>query len=451
MSSEPSGDTLLTARGVGKMYKMYARPVDRLKQSLFAGTRTYYREFWALRGVDLEVRRGESIGIVGRNGSGKSTLLQVLAGVLAPSEGTVDSRARIGALLELGSGFNPEFTGRENVMLQGALLGMTRAQMLERFDAIAGFADIGDFLDQPVKVYSSGMYVRLAFAVHAQLEPEVLIVDEALAVGDAAFQVKCVSHLRRRLDEGMSVLLVTHDAVAVKSFCQRVLWLHDGKPREFGDPLEVTSRYVRYICVGDEALEVMPAASAAALVEPAPLKPAPETALPAGAAPQPLPTGLIRWGAGEARVESATLHDAATDAPTPLFERGDRVRLKVTLKAEQDIDSPDWGIGFALRNVNGLDVITFTTYEAGMKLPRVGAGESLSATFEFENILAPGSYAVVVELEDVRSGQRHYFDYVENAAVFKSTSRQHVYSLVLPRILARISSPTPCTEAHDHV
>ena len=197
----------ITVRGVGKCYEIYARPIDRLKQTLYRGRRKFYREFWALHDISFEVAPGESIGIIGRNGSGKSTLLQIIAGTLRPDSGEVSVRGRVHALLELGSGFNPEFTGRENVYLNGAVLGLPRREIEARFDQIADFADIGDFLDQPIKTYSTGMVVRLAFAVQALLAPDVLIVDEALSVGDEGFARKCYAWLEnfRRAKERSSL------------------------------------------------------------------------------------------------------------------------------------------------------------------------------------------------------------------------------------------------------
>jgi lipopolysaccharide transport system ATP-binding protein len=200
----------IVVRDLGKRYEMYARPHHRLLQTLWRGRRNFFREFWALRRVNFEVARGETVGIVGRNGSGKSTLLQLITGTLNPTEGAVDVRGRIAALLELGSGFNPEFTGRENVFLNGAILGISRSEMLRAMASIEDFAGIGDFIDQPVKQYSSGMMVRLAFSVAIHVTPDILLVDETLAVGDVAFQSKCLDRIRRLLVGCTAFLLVSH-------------------------------------------------------------------------------------------------------------------------------------------------------------------------------------------------------------------------------------------------
>ncbi len=223
MSSEP----VIEVRGMGKVYPIYDKPHHRLMQMLLGGNRRWYREFEALRDINFSIQRGETVGIVGRNGSGKSTLLQIICGTLAPSTGEVRVRGRVAALLELGAGFNPEFTGRENVYLNGSVLGLTRSEIDRRFDEIAAFADIGEFIEQPVKSYSSGMAMRLAFSVMAHVDADILIIDEALAVGDAFFTQKCMRYLREFKERG-TLLFVSHDSSAVTGLCERAVWLDRG-------------------------------------------------------------------------------------------------------------------------------------------------------------------------------------------------------------------------------
>ncbi|MGB2680552.1 MAG: ABC transporter ATP-binding protein, partial [Candidatus Competibacter sp.] len=238
MSSEPVAaaaetDTVIEVRQAGKCYQIYERPQDRLKQMLWRGRRRYHREFWALQNVSFAVRRGETLGVIGRNGSGKSTLLKLLCGTLAPTTGALSVKGRVAALLELGTGFNPEFTGRENVYLNAAILGLDDAEIERYLPEILAFADIGEFIDQPVKTYSSGMAVRLAFAVAAHVRADVLIIDEALAVGDVFFVQKCMRFLRKFQEEG-TLFFVSHDTAAVINLCDRVLWLDQGQLREEG-------------------------------------------------------------------------------------------------------------------------------------------------------------------------------------------------------------------------
>lgn len=239
-------------RGVGKYYQIYDNPRDKLKEALLFGRRRLHREFWALREINLEIRRGETVGIVGRNGSGKSTLLQIVCGTLAPSEGRVAVYGRISALLELGSGFHPDFTGRENVFMNAALLGLSKKETEERFEAIAGFADIGDFIDQPVRTYSSGMFVRLAFSVAINVSPDILVVDEALSVGDELFQRKCFSRIAAMKGEGVTVLFVSHAAETVIGLCDTAHLLDQGEVILSATPKHVISRYHQMIAAPPE-------------------------------------------------------------------------------------------------------------------------------------------------------------------------------------------------------
>ncbi len=234
-----SDDIAISARNLGKTYRLFGHPGDRIKQFLSLGIKKYHNEFTALNDVSFDIKKGETVGIIGRNGSGKSTLLQLICGILKPTTGTAKVNGRISALLELGAGFNPEFTGRENVCFQSALMGFTKAQLDRKFDEIAAFAEIGEFIDQPVRTYSSGMFVRLAFAVAIHVDPDILVIDEALAVGDSAFQAKCMIHLRSIQAKRDSIILfVSHDMVAIQNLCTRVLTLldgslvHDAEPRQ---------------------------------------------------------------------------------------------------------------------------------------------------------------------------------------------------------------------------
>jgi lipopolysaccharide transport system ATP-binding protein len=243
MSEPDQTELLLNIDNVSKCHRLYERPQDRLLESLSRHRRKYHREFWALKDISIKVNRGEAIGIIGRNGAGKSTLLQIITGTMAPTSGTVEARGKIAALLQLGSGFNPEFTGRENVFLNGAILGFTREQIQHRFDDIAEFAEIGDFIEQPVKNYSSGMTMRLAFAVSTCLEPEILIVDEALSVGDALFQRKCYARIEEFVERGGTLLFVSHSLETVRRICNRAYYLKEGTIRLAGRPAEVIAAY----------------------------------------------------------------------------------------------------------------------------------------------------------------------------------------------------------------
>ena len=247
-----SNDIVIKVEHLSKMYQMYNQPQDRLKQFIYPRLQrligkhpeTYFHEFWALHDVSFDVKKGETVGIIGRNGSGKSTLLQLICGTLTPTSGSVQTNGRIAALLELGSGFNPEFTGRENVYLNAAVLGLSKGEIDARFDDIIAFADIGEFIEQPVKIYSSGMVVRLAFAVQSQIAPDIMIVDEALAVGDAKFQAKCFDRLRQLKESGTSILLVTHSTEQIVTHCSSAILLDSGTQLDTGEPRRVVNRYM---------------------------------------------------------------------------------------------------------------------------------------------------------------------------------------------------------------
>ena len=237
-------DIVLSVRNISKCFEMYEKPVHRLYQTLCAGKKKFYKEFWALKGISFDMVRGESVGIVGRNGAGKSTLLQIITGTLAPTSGHVESKGRIAALLELGSGFNPEFTGRENVYLNASILGLTKGEIDARYQEIVDFADIGDFISQPVKTYSSGMLARLAYAVNAHVDADILIVDEALAVGDSFFQQKCLLHMKKLMASGVSLLFVSHSTSTVREICQKSLYIDRGRQVLFADSASAIEYYL---------------------------------------------------------------------------------------------------------------------------------------------------------------------------------------------------------------
>ncbi|WP_199624323.1 ABC transporter ATP-binding protein [Paenibacillus alkalitolerans] len=238
-----SSDIAISVQNISKSYRMYPSPQDRLKQFFVGSKKQFFKEFWALNNVSFDVRKGESVGIIGKNGSGKSTILQIITGTLKPTSGEVKLNGKVSALLELGSGFNPEFTGRENAIMNGAIMGLTQSEMVDRLPLIEEFAEIGDFIDQPVKTYSSGMFVRLAFACAVNVNPDILIVDEALAVGDMRFQLKCIDKMKSFKKEGKTILFVSHDSYAVRNFCDQAIWMMDGQVHLRGDVKTVTEQY----------------------------------------------------------------------------------------------------------------------------------------------------------------------------------------------------------------
>lgn len=245
-------DVAIKIKNVSKLYKLYDKPMDRLKETLSISKKIYHKDHYALSNISFEVKKGETIGIVGTNGSGKSTLLKMITGVLTPTKGEIEVNGKISALLELGAGFNPEYTGMENIYLNGTMMGYSKEDMDKKVAPIVEFADIGEFINQPVKTYSSGMFARLAFAVAINVEPDILIVDEALSVGDTRFQIKCMNKMKQMMQGGTTVLFVSHDTNAIKRFCSKALWINKGEFIDFGDIDRITDRYLDFLKHGNE-------------------------------------------------------------------------------------------------------------------------------------------------------------------------------------------------------
>lgn len=366
-------DWVLRAETLGKMYQLFDRPLDRLKQALLLGRRHYYREFWALRDLGFTLRKGEVLGVVGRNGSGKSTLLQILCGVLRPSAGCFHRRGRVAALLELGSGFNPEFTGRENIYMNGSILGLSRKQINERIDDIIEFADIGAFIDQPVKTYSSGMFVRLAFSITTNVDADILVVDEALAVGDAAFQFKCMHHIEKMVSNGTTIILVTHDVNMVRAYCTRSMYLQNGQMKYIGDCETATEMYL---------MEVRDAQA----------KQFNQNVKRTGD-----PNGQERLRFGDSRGHIRRVSLLAGDRVTSSVKGGTPVRVRIEATAQASVKTI--GIVFQLRNNKGQVVYGMDSYTAGLRLAPDAEGK-LGAEFDFTCDLQEGHYSVAVRLED---------------------------------------------------
>ncbi|MCF7534702.1 ABC transporter ATP-binding protein [Pseudomonas petrae] len=405
-----SDESVISVRNVSKCFYSYDKPHDRLKQAIvprfqrWAGDQitTYGKEFWALRDVSFDVRKGETVGIVGRNGSGKSTLLQIICGTLTPTLGEIETRGRIAALLELGSGFNPEFTGRENVYLNAAVLGLTRDEVNERFDAIAGFADIGEFLDHPVKTYSSGMAVRLAFAVQAQVDPEILVVDEALSVGDARFQAKCFERLRQLKENGTSILLVTHSSEQVVTHCNRAILLEKSRVEMIGNSRPVVNRYTDILFGREKQSEItsvdkeVEAGSAEATEIPAE-----DIFLSHDQDVYSTRPGYnqheYRWGDGAAIMTDFHLSAAGTAYPSSV-EPGDDVTLTLAFRFSRQIINPI--LGFTIKTKEGVTVYGTNSYLLDCQEARDmgGAGARVRARLQFKNRLATGDYFISIGL-----------------------------------------------------
>jgi len=412
-------DSVISVRSVSKRYLIYDRPQHRLWQGLFRGRRQFFRDFWAVRDVSIDVQPGETVGIIGPNGSGKSTLLQMVCGTLEPTMGTVAVRGRVAALLELGSGFNPEFTGRENVYMYGAILGLGRREVDHRFADIAAFADIGPFIDQPIKTYSSGMIVRLAFSVVAHVDADVLVIDEALAVGDALFTQKCMRFLRRFQERG-TILFVSHDTGAVLSLCQRALWMHEGVCVEAGSAKAVVEAYQRANLERAQRLEQ---AASGSIETPVVGAPAPRAVPPmrtdteptnqpevaqVPAAPRLFDPNAPSFGARGAEVDSVELIGAG-GVPTVSLTGGQPIVLRVRFTATSDIGSAI--VGFHWKDRLGQVLFGENTCELTASAPvALRAGEAARAEFSFVlPLLRTGHYTL-----DVAVAEGTYFQHVQH-------------------------------------
>ena len=434
MSSE--ADVLIAVQGLSKRYEIYDRPRDRLLQMLARGRRQYFREFWALRDVSFQVRRGETVGIVGRNGSGKSTLLQLVCGTLNPTAGQIEVRGRIAALLELGAGFNPEFTGRENVFLSAKLLGLTQAEVEARFDAIAAFADIGEFINQPVKTYSSGMYVRLAFAVIAHVDADILVIDEALAVGDAVFTQRCMRFIRAYQQRG-TLLFVSHDTAAVQNLCESAIWLSGGQLRMQGRSKAVSEAYLQFTMqetYGKEAVlhDLAPAADAAERVPAVAQEQTAATAtLDYGSVVQQQPAleSAKGWTTGGAEITGVSIE--AEDGTVPVsLKGGERVLLRIRAKAKQHLANPI--LGFLVKDRLGQDLFGENTLavRGGAPVP-VESGQSFEAVFGFTLPMLPnGIYAVTATAADGNLTSHVQHHWLHDALILHVSSAKIRWGLV---------------------
>ena len=443
-----SSDTAIRVTAVSKLFHIYEAPQQRLYQTLLrfvarlpigaqwrarcnAKASAYARIFPALSNIELDIPLGRSVGIVGRNGSGKSTLLQIICGTLAPTQGSVETYGRVAALLELGSGFNPEYTGRENVYLNAQLLGLRREQVTARFDEIEKFADIGDFINEPVKTYSSGMFVRLAFAVIAHVDADILIIDEALAVGDAFFTQKCMRFLREFMQRG-TLLFVSHDTAAVKSLCDEVIWLDHGRVAERGPPKDVCNHYLEAFyeqLQGATKAEPAPVSNAETLLRAA------EEVAGVDARSQYLNRTNLRndleifafdaasagFGLGGATIVKAELLDK-DDQRLSWAVGGELCTLKVLVECRNDIKSPI--VGFQLKDRLGQVLIGENTYlnylEAQLEVP---AGQQIEVRFAFSMPIFPkGDYSIDIAVASGSQSEHVQHQWLHDAILFRSES-----------------------------
>ncbi|CAH1223476.1 ABC transporter ATP-binding protein [Paenibacillus sp. JJ-223] len=397
---------VIEAKGLTKQYKLYDKPVDRLKEALHFANKKYHKKFTALDHLDFQVQRGECLGIIGKNGSGKSTLLKMITGVLTPTSGSLHVEGSISALLELGAGFNPELTGLENVFLNGTIMGFSRDEMQAKLDEILEFADIGEFIHQPVKTYSSGMFVRLAFAVAINVDPDILIVDEALSVGDLRFQQKCY----RKIDElkqTKTILFVTHDMSVINKYCDRVVWINEGKLIEEGQPKEISKKYQAFMIganFGKLGLSELPQAgkqlagsSKAHLVD-------------------PLQDGLDMMGDEKAVITGISMYESGGQDKVTLVEAEQEVEVLIRLNVMEAIDNPI--VGFSMKDRLGNVIFQTNSYILGSELQSLQPGEGYVFSFSFQfPSLNHGAYTISPAIASGTQQEHKQHSWVHDALV----------------------------------
>jgi len=430
-----TNEIAIRIQNLSKCYHIYDTPRDRLKQFVLPRLQhlirqspgQYFREFWALKDISLEVKKGETVGIIGRNGSGKSTLLQMICGTLTPTSGTVETSGRIAALLELGSGFNPEFTGRENVYMNATVLGLGKEEVDARFDDIAAFADIGQFIEQPVKTYSSGMYVRLAFAVIAHVQADILVIDEALAVGDAFFTQKCMRFLRKFMENG-TVLFVSHDAGAVTNLCQKAVWLNKGRAEFQGTPKDAMEKYLAALYESQQGKETNKLISTND-------KPEMSAEQPRDMRLDFINTTQYRndielfsfqsdaphFGKGGAKIISVQFLDE-NNKPLSWVVGGENVQLQIFCDAINEIIGPI--VGFYIKDRLGQVLFGENTFNfTQLAFLQISPNQRFVASFEFRMpILPAGDYSVTVAVAEGTQQEHVQHQWIYDALLLKSHS-----------------------------
>lgn len=426
-----SSDIAIKVENLSKCYQIYDTPRDRLKQFVlprFQRTiglipRRYHHEFWALRDVSFEVKRGETIGLIGRNGSGKSTLLQMICGTLTPTTGAIQTNGRIAALLELGSGFNPEFSGRENVYMNASVLGLSKNEIDTRFQDIVNFADIGDFIEQPVKTYSSGMMVRLAFAVNAHVDADILVIDEALAVGDAFFTQKCMRYLRNFMKTG-TVLFVSHDTGSVRNLCSRAIWLEKGNVLQEGGAKDVCERYLEAFYEAQQGKTTTTRIKVAKSNTSGPVKDQRQDFINASNLRNDIQIfdfdpEAPSFGQGAAQITGVKLLDKAGN-PLAWIVGGEEVVLQVEVLAQHPLDSPI--VGFYIKDKLGQNLFGDNTFLSYLDSPVIcKTGRYLKAEFLFQMPrLAAGDYSITVAIANGTQDVHVQHHWIHDALFFKS-------------------------------
>jgi len=435
-----SSDIAIRVRNVDKIYRIFARPLDKLKQQVLRHRR-YYGEHQALHNINIEIPRGNTIGLIGRNGSGKSTLLQVIAGIIPPNRGTVDVYGKTQALLELGAGFNPEFSGRENVQIAGVMSGLSAGEVSDRIGEIEEFADIGQFMDYPIKTYSSGMFIRLAFAGAICFDPDILLVDEALSVGDAVFQMKCMNRINTLRQQGVTILFVSHDLETVKNICDACILIDSGEIFAAGKTSDTVNLYWKLITEGRDSISEIFQKNDLTMEDFESLEPNAasdqlnprlekyRSRKPISGEDDNIAEDAFRFGQGSIRVTQTVLCDLAGNVIQQV-QPHQEVVLRLTFEVKEN--QKDIDVGFAIKDKFGNDIIVCTTFEEQVHVPETSAGDFYTFEFTFPMPIKPDIYSISSILAENRHRTIKYLDWVENAMTIEviPDSRKIIYSRV---------------------
>ncbi len=405
---------------VSKAFKMYNSPMDKMKEALSLTKKARHTVFYAIKDLSFQVEQGEILGIMGRNGSGKSTLLKMITGIYEPTEGNISVSGKISSLLELGTGFNMEYTGIENVFFYGTLMGFNRTQMEEKLPGIIAFAEIGDYIYQPVKTYSSGMFARLAFSCAINVEPEILIVDEILSVGDMRFQAKCFNKFKEFREKKVTILYVGHDVGMMRSFCDRTMWINQGKLVDIGDPTYISAKYTEFMYQDDlisltdyKCTKDIQRKENLFKSEPRKIK------------ESLFPDSIAHWGTETGMVKTTKIRNHFGKEQT-VFHAEEIIQIVIELDIRPHLNIEKFSVAFSIKNKEGTDIIVKTTYDEKVQLK---TGNNQYILFEFVPRLSNGDYYLVVALENRENREIQYYEYIEGAAYFKMYTDKKIFGV----------------------
>ena len=433
-----SAEYKIRVKNVSKVFKMYNTPTDKMKEALSFTGKSRHRDFYAITDLSFDVKKGEILGIMGRNGAGKSTLLKMITGIYEPTSGAIEVNGRICSLLELGTGFNMEYTGIENIYFYGTLMGFSKSQMDSKLDEIIGFAEIGDYIYQPVKTYSSGMFARLAFSCAINVEPDILIVDEILSVGDMRFQAKCFNKFKEFKSKGVTILYVGHDVGMMRTFCDTAMWINKGKLVDIGDPTFISAKYTEFMYLEEISdfsdykmldteetkqkdagvkVEELEGVVTETVAEPVKEDKKIKNSL--------FPNSLAHWGTSTGMIKKAVLCDEKGHEKN-YFSADEKILINIDFDVFESVDIEHFSVAVSIKNTEGTDVVVKTTYDEKRELK---TGGKQKICFEMMPRLANGDYYLVIALENRKNVAITYYEYIEGAFFFKMYTDRKIFGI----------------------